>query len=148
MPLLTSDLLMNWSYSYSPWHHTYTALPTNQPPTHPFYSHYTGQPALAGTRKVKPIWILVKQETVSGSGISWAISKSAPHSRHRLQPHQHPTTVVQKIQLINSIIQAATQFTCYLTDMAHIKACCNVLIQTTGCRKPGLRPVCISCTLL
>ena len=27
----------------------------------------------AGTRKVKPIWILLKQETVSGSGISWDI---------------------------------------------------------------------------
>ena len=26
---------------------------------------------MAGTRKVKPIWILLKQETVSGSGISW-----------------------------------------------------------------------------
>ena len=26
-----------------------------------------------GTRKVKPIWIFLKQETVSGSGISWAI---------------------------------------------------------------------------
>ena len=34
------------------------------------------------TRKVKPIWILLKQETVSGSGISWAICKSAPRSRH------------------------------------------------------------------
>ena len=31
---------------------------------------------LASTRKVKPIWILLKQETVSGSGISWAICKS------------------------------------------------------------------------
>ena len=31
--------------------------------------------------KVKHIWILLKQETVSGSGISWAISKSAPRSR-------------------------------------------------------------------
>jgi len=28
-------------------------------------------PGWAGTRKVKPIWILLKQETVSGSGISW-----------------------------------------------------------------------------
>jgi len=27
----------------------------------------------AGTRNVKPIWISLKQETVSGSGISWAI---------------------------------------------------------------------------
>ena len=29
-----------------------------------------GLPGWAGTRKVKPIWILLKQETVSGSGIS------------------------------------------------------------------------------
>jgi len=40
-----------------------------------------GLPEWAGTRKVKPMWILLKQETVSGSGISWAICKSAPHSR-------------------------------------------------------------------
>jgi len=25
-----------------------------------------------GTRKAKPLWILLEQETVSGSGISWA----------------------------------------------------------------------------
>ena len=31
--------------------------------------------------KVKPIWILLEQETVSGSGICWAICKSAPRSR-------------------------------------------------------------------
>ena len=43
----------------------------------------------AGTRKVKPIWILLKQETVSGSGISWGICKSAPRSRQitTLAPH-------------------------------------------------------------
>ena len=35
----------------------------------------------AGIRKVKPTWILLKQETVSGSGISWAICKSAPHPK-------------------------------------------------------------------
>jgi len=39
-------------------------------------------PGWAGTRKVKPIWILLKQETVSGSGISWAICKLPPTSRH------------------------------------------------------------------
>jgi len=33
---------------------------------------FPGLPKWAGTRKVKPIWILLKQETVSGSGISWA----------------------------------------------------------------------------
>jgi len=32
-----------------------------------------GLPRWAGTRKVKPIWILLKQETVSGSDISWAM---------------------------------------------------------------------------
>ena len=40
-----------------------------------------GLPGSAGTKKVKPIWILLKQETVSDSGIRWAICKSAPRSR-------------------------------------------------------------------
>ena len=40
-----------------------------------------GLPGSAGTRKAKAVWILLKQETASGSGISWAICKSAPHSR-------------------------------------------------------------------
>jgi len=41
---------------------------------------FPGLPRWAGIRKVKPIWILLKQETESGSGISWAICKSAPCS--------------------------------------------------------------------
>jgi len=45
-----------------------------------------GLPGWAGTRKAKPMWILLKQETVSGSSISWAIYKSAYRSS------QHPTT--------------------------------------------------------
>jgi len=44
-------------------------------------------------RKVKPIWILLKQETVSGSGISWDICKSAPRSRQITKPA--PTTLLQ-----------------------------------------------------
>ena len=59
--------------------HTYTRLTALFP----------GLPGWAGTRKVKLMWILLKQETASGSGISWAICKSAPRSR---QPRQHPTT--------------------------------------------------------
>jgi len=46
-------------------------------------------PGLTGsdsTRKVKPIWILLKQEVVSGSGISRAICKSAPRSRQITMP--------------------------------------------------------------
>jgi len=55
---------------------------------------YPGLPGWAGTRKVKPIWILLKQETVSGSGNSWAICKSAPRSRQITMPPtcQHLTT--------------------------------------------------------
>ena len=48
-----------------------------------------GLPGWAGTRKVKPIWILLKQETVSGSGISWAVCKSAPRSRQITTPAPH-----------------------------------------------------------
>jgi len=40
----------------------------------------------ADTRKVKQIWILLTQETVSGSGISWAMCKSAPRSRQITMP--------------------------------------------------------------
>ena len=48
-----------------------------------------GLPGWAGTRKVKPIWILLKQETVSGSGVSWAICKSALRSRQIIMPAPH-----------------------------------------------------------
>ena len=37
----------------------------------------------------EPIWILLKQETVSGSGISWVICKSAPRSRQITMPASH-----------------------------------------------------------
>ena len=50
---------------------------------------FPGLPGWASTRKVKPIWILLKQETVSGSGISWAVCKSAPRSRQITMPAPH-----------------------------------------------------------
>ena len=50
---------------------------------------FPGLPRWAGTKKVKPIWILMKQETVSGSGISWAVCKSAPHSSQITTPAPH-----------------------------------------------------------
>ena len=57
--------------------------------THPFNGPFPGLPRWASTRKVKPVWILVKQETVSGSGISWAICKSASYSRQTTTPAPH-----------------------------------------------------------
>ena len=59
--------------------HTHTRLTARCP----------GLPGWAGTRKVKPIWILLKQETVSGSGISWAVCKSASRSRQITTPAPH-----------------------------------------------------------
>jgi len=50
---------------------------------------FPGLSRWAGTRKVKPIWILLKQETVSGNGISWAICKSALRSRQITTPETH-----------------------------------------------------------
>ena len=50
---------------------------------------FRGQPGYTGTRKVKRIWILLKQETVSGSGISWVVCKSASRSRQITTPAPH-----------------------------------------------------------
>jgi len=50
-----------------------------------------GLPRWAGTRK--SIWILLKQEIVSGSGISWAICKSASRSRQITMPAPHHSSV-------------------------------------------------------
>ena len=57
--------------------------------THPFNGPFSVLPRWAGTRKVKPIWILLKQETVSDSGISLAICKSASRSRQTTTPAPH-----------------------------------------------------------
>jgi len=35
------------------------------------------------------MWTLLEQEIVSGSGISWAICKSAPHPRQITTPASH-----------------------------------------------------------
>jgi len=48
-----------------------------------------GLPSWASTRMVKPVWILLKQETLSGSGISCAICKSASRSRQITTPAPH-----------------------------------------------------------
>jgi len=50
---------------------------------------------LSGTTPVKPIWILLKQETVSGSGINWTTCKPAPHSRQITMPAPHHSVFLQ-----------------------------------------------------
>ena len=58
--------------------------------THPFDGPLSGTTRVSRYQKGKPIWILLKQETVSGSGISWVICKSASRSRQITTPI--PTT--------------------------------------------------------
>jgi len=64
---------------------------------------------------MKPIWVLLKQQTVSGSGISWAICKPAPRSRHNHAstpplsfygpdyPYCRPTNSVKALKKANKI---------------------------------------------
>ena len=63
------------------WAHTHTRIH--------LMALFPGLPGWAGTRKVKPIWILLKKETMSGSGISWDICKSATRSRQITMPAPH-----------------------------------------------------------
>ena len=56
---------------------------------------FPGLPGWAGTSKVKPISTLLKQEAVSGSGISWAICKSASRSRQITTPAPHHSNFLQ-----------------------------------------------------
>ena len=63
--------------------------------THPFNGPFPRLPRWASTREVKPIWILLKQQTASGSGISWAICKSAPLSRQITTPAPHHASFLQ-----------------------------------------------------
>jgi len=79
-----------------------------------------GLPGWDGTRKVKPIWILLKQESVSGSGISisWALCKSTPRSRQVLPFWYRLTRVVPEKGPLNgclcvkSYVHSTEHFTC------------------------------------
>jgi len=57
--------------------------------THPFNGPLSRTTRVSQYQKGIPIWILLKQETVSGSGINWAICKSAPRSRQVTTPAPH-----------------------------------------------------------
>ena len=89
--LLISFLIQSfilYTYTTSPML-TYTVCQqTTHTQTHPFNGPFSRTTRVSQYQKVKPNCILLKQETMSGSGIRWAICKSAPRSR----PHQHPTT--------------------------------------------------------
>ena len=115
----TSMLTLNFGFQ-SPWSYGYdqhtcwklrskvTRLDTHKP-TCPRL------PRWAGTRKVKQIWILLKQETVSSSGISWAICKSAPRSRQITMPAPHHSVFTGRMPFLppnqqHQCIEGSRQF--------------------------------------
>ena len=57
--------------------------------THLFNGPFTGTTRVGQYQKVKLIWILLKQETVSGGDISWAICKYTPRTRQITTPAPH-----------------------------------------------------------
>jgi len=100
-PLATSLLLhlllfcvpcirLSW-LACSFWHiYTHTCLTAPCP----------GLPTWASTRKVKPIRILLKQETLSGSSISWAICKSAHCFWQITMPAPHHSVFTGRMPLL------------------------------------------------
>jgi len=98
-----------------------------------------GLPGWADTRKVKPIRILLKQETVSGSGISWAICKSAPHFRQITMPTPHHSVFTGRMPFLPPIQQCqSTEGTILL----YIYICTIRLLyyQGTHTHTPVYRP--------
>ena len=61
----------------------------NNTHTQPLNGPFSGTTQVSRYQKGKSIWILLKQEIVSDSGISWAICKSAPSSRQTTAPAPH-----------------------------------------------------------
>jgi len=64
----------------------YDGIYTTHTHTHPFNGPLSRNTRVSRYQKGKPIWILLKQETVSGSGIIRAVCKSAPRSRQITTP--------------------------------------------------------------
>ena len=57
--------------------------------THPFNGPFSGTTWVSRYQKGKTNLDLLKQETVSSSGVSWTICKSAPRSRQVTTPASH-----------------------------------------------------------
>jgi len=69
--------------------HLYLLLVCQGHNTHPFNGPLSRTTRAIWYQKGKPICILLKQETRNGSGICWAICKSAPRSRQITMPAPH-----------------------------------------------------------
>ena len=75
------------------------------------------------THPYNGLWILLKQETVSGSGISWTICKSAPSSRQTTMPAPHHSVFTGRMPFLHQTnsVKAITQ------QCLNIKTCSSYL---------------------
>jgi len=95
MQLINKMYFLQQSYNFF---NNYSVAKTLDTHTHT-HTHLTalrpGLPGWANTRKEKPIWILLQRETVSGSGIRWAICKSEPCSSQIATTVPHHSSFLQ-----------------------------------------------------
>ena len=99
-------------------------------------------PRWAGTRKVRLIWILLKQETVSGSGISWAtmqVCTSLQTDNHASTP---PFSSLQagcpSCCLTNSVkaLKEVEHKVAYvILVLVHLCCCCALGTYNSYCQK-------------
>ena len=91
-------------------------------------------------QKGKPIWILLKQETVSGSGISWAICKSAPCSRQITTPAPHHSVFTGRVPFLPPNQQRqSTECTGHSGLITATAQCCPLPLACHDTRWPGRR---------
>jgi len=95
----------------------------------PFNDPFSGTGS-AGTRKEKPIWTLLKQEIVSGTGISWSICKYAPpRSRQITMPAPHHSVFNRPdVPLPNQQRQSTKGYCMYRVN--RLKYWCRCVINT------------------
>ena len=94
-----------------------------------------GLPGWAGTRKVKPIWILLKQETLGGSYISWTICRSTPRPRQIPAPAPHHSISYRPDVLPATQPTVSKHWRNYPQNLKHITDC----IVITGGLSDGHR---------
>ena len=68
--------------------------------THPLNGPLSGTTQVSLYQKGKTNLHLLKQETVSGSGVSWAIRKSAPHRRQITMPAPHQSVFFYRLNTL------------------------------------------------
>ena len=137
--------MSRWINHWMLWHKTYgylrshtALLPLN---THPSNGPFSGTTQVSRYQKVKPIWILLKQETVSGSGISYAICKSAPCSRQITIPAPHQSVFKGRMPFLppNQQCQSTegsllpltgTKLYCLVTEARVLTTCPRLLAES------------------